>query len=778
LGTEQSATQPSGALAGLRVVDFGQYLAGPLAGMLLADQGAEVIHVDPPGGPRWDTPANATWNRGKQAILLDLKDPGDLALARRLTGAADVVLENFRPHVMDRLGLGPEAVLAANPGVIYCSMPGFAADDPRAGLPGWEGVVSAAAAAYSPLARPGETPGPGGPAAPVFSAVPIASGFAAFLAAAGVAAALRARRHGHRGQRLESPLFDAMFVALGYRASKLPPLEGAAIGGPSLRLLGLYQCADQRWIYFHTGSKRAQPFLAAAGAGDWLDAPDARDRAAALFATRPARAWEDLGAEVGAEVAMARTTAEWIREPHALAGGLVIEVDDPRYGRLRQPGLAATMSATPGGVRFPARPADADRAAILAGLQAVERRAPKPPAAPMPPVAAPGPAPTAPEPAAALAGVRVVDLAIVLAGPTCGRTLAEFGADVVKVEMPPERARRGLGLAPGASAVLRAFNVDVNRGKRSIVLDLKTEAGRELLWELIDQADVLVENFRGGVIDALGFGYDAVRARRPGIVYASLNTYGYAGPWRNRPGHEQLAQTVSGMAERYGGDGPPVLQNVGALDDYGTGVLGAYAVIAALLHRDRTGDGQRVTTALASTAGTLQSPFLHEFSGPNGDVPRGQDARGYQARQQLYAGSDGTWFFVGAGTAGLTGVQGLGDLPAEPSSAELAGRFARAPADVWIARLTAAGAGAHRVVPLEELMADPWVRAHGLITERFHEGIGQVQHPGPAVRMSVTPVRVGRPAPAPGADRAAVLAQLGGHDGPRPHQRRPELRDP
>ncbi len=783
MGAAALGTEQAGALAGVRVVDFGQYMAGPLAGMLLADQGADVIHVDPPGGPRWDTPANATWNRGKQAIVVDLKSADGLALARRLTSAADVVLENFRPGVMDRLGLGADAVLAASPRVIYCSMPGFAADDPRAGVPGWEGVVSAASAAYSPLGRPGERPAAAGPV-PVFSAVPIASGFAGFLAAAGVAAALRARGASGAGQRLEIPLFDAMFVALGYRASQLPALDGAAPAGAGMRLIGLYQCADQRWIYYHTGSKRAQAFLAAAGAGDWIDAPDARDRAAALFATRPARHWEDLGEEVGAEVAMARTTAEWIREPHATAGGLVTEVDDPRYGLMKQPGLNATMSATPGGVRFAARPADADRAAILRDLDAVEQRAPAAaPAAPAPAPAAPAPAapapaalapaapaPAAPAPAAtdsgpagALAGVRVVDLAIVLAGPTCGRTLAEFGADVIKVEMPPERARRSLGAAgAGVNVTLRAFNVDVNRGKRSIVLDLKTDAGREVLWELIDQADVLVENFRVGVTDALGFGYDAVRARRPGIVYASLNTYGYDGPWRGRPGHEQLAQTVSGMAERYGGDGPPLLQNVGALDDYGTGVMGAYAVIAALLHRDRTGEGQRVTTALARTAGTLQSPFFYEFSGQNGEVPRGQDARGYQPLQQLYAGSDGTWFFLGAGPGGLAGVEGLDGLPAQPSSAELAARFAAEPAAAWVARLTAAGAGAHRVVPLEELMSDPWVRAHGLITERFHEGLGQVTHPGPAVRMSATPVRVGRPAPQPGADQDAVLALAGG----------------
>jgi crotonobetainyl-CoA:carnitine CoA-transferase CaiB-like acyl-CoA transferase len=761
VGTEQA-----GALTGLRVVDFGQYIAGPLAGMLLADQGAEVIHVDPPGGPRWDTPANAIWNRGKQAIVADLKSADGQALARRLTGAADVVLENFRPGVMDRLGLGPDAVRTANPGVVYCSMPGFAADDPRAAMPGWEGVVSAAAAAYSPLPRPGEAAA-GQPPAPVFSAVPIASGFAAFLAAAGVAAALYARPRLGRGQRLEIPLFDAMFVALGYRASKFPPQPDAGLG-TGMRLIGLYQCADGRWIYYHTGSKQAQAFLAAAGAGEWLDAPDARERAAALFATRPAREWEDLGEKVGAEVAMARTTAEWIREPHAVEGGLVTTVDDPRYGPMTQPGLAATMSATPGGVRFAARAPDADRDAILADLDAVERRAPKPA---VPPAASSASATAAGSaPAGALAGVKVVDLAIVLAGPTCGRTLAEFGADVIKVEMPPERARRGLGMTAGVSGVLQAFNVDVNRGKRSIVLDLKTDAGRELLWELIDQADVLVENFRGGVTDALGFSYEAVRARRPDIVYASLNTYGYEGPWRGRPGHEQLAQTVSGMAERYGGDGPPLLQNVGALDDYGTGLMGAYAVIAALLHRDRTGAGQRVTTALARTAGTLQSPFFYEFPGSNGAVPRGQDARGYQPGQQLYAGSDGTWFFLGAGRGGpggrgglggLGGVEGLAGLPAEPSSAELAGRFAQAPAGAWLERLAAAGVGAHRVVPLAELLDDPWVRAHGLIAERDHEGIGPVAHPGPAVRMSETPVRIGRPAPTPGADRDAVLAQLG-----------------
>ena len=104
-----------GALDGIRVIDFGQYVSGPLAVMLLADQGADVIRVEPPGGPRWQTPANATWNRGKRSTVLDLKQPEDLASARALIESADVVVENFRPGVMDRLGLGPEAMSQANP---------------------------------------------------------------------------------------------------------------------------------------------------------------------------------------------------------------------------------------------------------------------------------------------------------------------------------------------------------------------------------------------------------------------------------------------------------------------------------------------------------------------------------------------------------------------------------------------------------------------------------------------------------------------------------------
>src|SRR5215212_5057358 len=133
-----------GALDGVRVVDFGQYIAGPLAAVMLSDQGADVVHVDPPDGPRWKTDADAFLNRGKRRISLDLKQTADLAIAQRLVDRADVLIENFRPGVMARLGLDLAAARERNPRLITCSLPGFAADDPRADMRAWEGIVDAA----------------------------------------------------------------------------------------------------------------------------------------------------------------------------------------------------------------------------------------------------------------------------------------------------------------------------------------------------------------------------------------------------------------------------------------------------------------------------------------------------------------------------------------------------------------------------------------------------------------------------------------------------------
>ena len=485
-----------GALDGLRVIDFGQWIAGPLAAMLLADQGAEVIRVDPRDGPRWDTPANAVWNRGKQRIALDLKQSADRRTAEELIASADVVIENFRPGVMDRLGLGAEQMTARDDQLIYLSLPGFGATDERRDIAAWEGVVSAGVGTYSTRLMGGETP------QPVYTAVPIASVYGAFVGAAATAMALVARERDGLGQRIESPLHDSLYQAVGLRGLRYHNVEPAQRFVP---WVGAYECADGRWIFFHAAfSHFVRQFCEAAGVPEWLDEPwsngprvatdaelagEARRRLTEIFKTRPALEWEELINAAGPPTVRCLDSHEWLEEEHARASEAVVQLDDPALGPMLQPGVQVRMSGTPGAVGHAQRAPDADREAVLTGLAEA---------------APPAPWAGAPRLSRALEGIRALDLCIILAGPTCGRTLAEYGADVIKIDNPN---REGDVM----------FHEDVNRGKRSLFLDLKSDDGRNTFRELVDSADVVVQNYRLGAMRRLGIDYESLAIRKPGV---------------------------------------------------------------------------------------------------------------------------------------------------------------------------------------------------------------------------------------------------------------------
>ena len=718
------------ALDGIRVIDFGQYIAGPMAAMFLADHGADVIRIDPPGGPRYDTPANATWNRGKRSIVLDLKQENDRETARRLIATADVLIENFRPGVMDKLGLGPAAMTAEQPRLIYCSMPGFAADDPRADVAAWEGVIAAATGTYRPdsSAHTGR---------PVYTAIPISSTYAAFQAAVGITMALIARVRSGVGQRIELPLFDATFAAIGRSGMKVHDHPETVAEFDWSRQL---PCKDGRWFMYVSPNKRFRAFLEAIGAAQWVDAKLSAEelgrRTDALFRTRTAREWENYCAELGTEGVVCHTSAEWLAHPQALASKIIADFEDPELGAFRGPGINVRLSETPGAVRAPRPSLDAQRAEILRELSSSK----------------PAPAPAAETVLrSALEGVKVLDLCIILAGPTCGRTLAEYGADVIKID------------GPQRSFIQR--HCDINRGKRSMVLDLKTAEGLEILMRLVDQADVVLENFRSGVADRLGIGYEALRARRPDIVYCSMNAYGQLGPYAGRPGHEQIAQAVTGMQLRYG-SAKPALQPF-VVNDYGTGLMGCYAVALALMNRSRTGKGQRVDTALAYTATMMQCNLLQGYQGKQWDEPHGQDALGSGPLHRAYQASDG-WIFLAARPRDLACCPELADVAAATGAVQeqkLEERLRNRSVEEWVSALTRAGVGAHRIVAdAYELMLDPWVRAHGLSITREHDEIGMVTTTGPAIRLSRTPVVPGKPASKPGSDAAGILGEIGMRD--------------
>ncbi len=695
----------SGLLRGVRVIDFGQYIAGPLAAMLLADQGAEVVHVDPPGGPRWKTAANDTWNRGKQPIVLDLHTDADLATARQLIASADVVIENFRPGVMERLGLGSTAMLADHPRLVFCSLPGFAADDSRASVQAWEGVVAAATDTYRVPARA---------ARPVFTPVAIASHFAAIVAGVAIVMALIARQRDGLGQRIEVPLFDAMFAAIGAHGLFV---DGAPGGGrPDDYWTGVFHCADERWIQVSAATPRFRSRLAAAlRLPDWeadgffdvdrlATSPSLRAelsrRQEQLFATRSAQAWEDFGGSIGVPIIMCRSTSEWSETPHAHAAGIVLN-----DGRSVQPGPAVRAYRWPdgSGMTTPEAPADLH-------TQSDSHRP-------------------------ALDGVSVLDLTQVLAGPTAGRTLAEFGADVIKINNPNEEGA-------GIHFSRHRYHTDVNRGKRSLLLDLKQPEGHTILSELIDRSDVILQNFRPDAAERLGLTYDVIRQRRPDAVYVSVSAYGSPGPWSGWPGYEVQAQAASGL--RFAGRERPSGQPF-AVNDYGTGLLAAFAAAVGLFARGRTGRGQHAEAALAYTATILQSSSslrdTHTLS------------LGWSPLQRLYTASDG-WFFLGATP------EALSRFTPDTSEPALENLFRSAPVGVWIDQLTRAGIGAQRLVAIDELMHDRWVTQHGLSITRVHDTGERITTVGPVARLSRTPVRAGRPTPTPGADALDVLADL------------------
>jgi crotonobetainyl-CoA:carnitine CoA-transferase CaiB-like acyl-CoA transferase len=341
----------------------------------------------------------------------------------------------------------------------------------------------------------------------------------------------------------------------------------------------------------------------------------------------------------------------------------------------------------------------------------------------------------------------VVDLTHVFAGPTAGRTLAEFGAEVVKIDNP----RAGFILD----------HRHLNRAKRSLLLDLTKDRGQRVLHRLLSDADVLLHSFSSGAAERLGLAYDDLKARYPALVYAEISAYGGPGPWRHRRGYEPQAQAVTGIASAHAQEHEP-RQFSFALNDYGTGILTAFAIQLALIAREADGRGQRVSTSLSQTATVHQALALADCANaaPSDRPEQASELHG------LYRASDG-WLYVEAhlrepsDLSSVAGLEGLPPIATPERERAVEERFASAPSATWAARLAEVGFGAHACVTVENLMKDPWVIAHGLSITRAHEDVGPVRTIGPSGRLSRTPVRAGDPARPPGADGPAVLEAVG-----------------
>ncbi|HEX4305918.1 MAG TPA: CoA transferase [Solirubrobacterales bacterium] len=735
-------------LRNLRVLDFGQFLAAPMTAMFLADFGADVIHVDPPGGPRWDDPANAALHRGKRTIEIDLKSPDGLEAARRLAATADVVLEGFRPGVMTRLGLSARAALSDNPGLIWCSMPGFPADHPLAEVEAWEGIVSAATGLYvQHKFLPGD---------PIFTSLPLASNFAAFMAAQRIAAALISRMRTGAGEILEVSLFEACFQAIGPAADTPASRDISA----ALRfkpwfapVMKTRPTADGSYLYFDAPLRGLQAFIDRFIPGyDLLDLDESSvaelaSRLDELVLQRTAAEWERIGQEeVQYSLGLVQSAEEWLEDSHALDSASIVEVEDPELGTTRQPGYGALLSRTPGRVRFGRQASDKTPEAIDW-------------------VAAPWDAPSLPQATIGLAleGIRVLDCSTLLAGPTTTRILAQHGAEVIKID------RTGIGtgdIDPLTDDTLAFVGLrTVSAGKRMTYVDLKDPRGRDILAAIIASVDIVHHNFTPAAADRVGLGADEVRRINGSAIVSSVSLHsrgGFRGAYR---GHDMVAQMVTGIGVRMGGadlpEDTPVLVN-----DNATGQLQAFGLMLALIDRAKTGTGQDVNSSLSRTATLHQVPFLTGYAGRVWDEPAGLDAPGWHAGNRLYRAGD-DWFYLAARSSiwpsALSGCSLTSGIRlSDDVGAQLEEVFREHTADECIAALREAGISAHRRVTLTELAEDEYVRRKRFLAVADHPGIGRAIGIGlPLYGTGPDDGRALLAARAPGTDTAEVLREYG-----------------
>lgn len=375
----------------------------------------------------------------------------------------------------------------------------------------------------------------------------------------------------------------------------------------------------------------------------------------------------------------------------------------------------------------------------------------------------------------ALDGIRVLELGQVMAGPFCALQLCDMGADVIKVEPPEGDPTRQMGTRAGSDST--CFTA-MNRGKRGIVLDLKSARGRDALVRLVAGADIFLENFRPGVMHALGLDYAALSAVNERLIYASISGYGQTGPDRAKGGFDLVAQGASGLMSVTGEPGGPPVKVGVPLTDLGAGLFALAAILAALHHRGRSGRGQYIDTSLLEAGLALSAWEAAEFFASGAAPDAVGSAHRFLAPYQAIRCADG-YVTIGAGTdrlfaelAALLGHPEWSGLPEfADTSARVRNRAAliarieavtgRQPKAHWLAAFEAHGIPCGPINTYPEAFADPQVRSRDMVVELEHPTLGRMNTVGSPIKMSETPTDVDRRAPLLGEHTDEVLREAG-----------------
>jgi crotonobetainyl-CoA:carnitine CoA-transferase CaiB-like acyl-CoA transferase len=800
-------------LSPYRVLDLGPE-RGLLCSQMLADLGADVIHLEPPSG----SPARRqgpyagdvedpersltwwAWARNTRSVVLDPTAAQNRPRLLDLVRSADFLVESYAPGTMRAHGLDYEALAAVNPRLVYVSITPFGQDGPKAT---WRATDLTVLAAGGPLVLTGDADRP-----PVRLPVPQAFLHAAAEAAVAALIAHHERQRSGRGQHVDVSAQQAVALAtqsyilchpLGH--PQVRRTAGGLRNGP-IDVRMLFPARDGHVaVTFLFGSaigpfsRRLMEYLYDEGAcdaatrdKDWLryselllsgeEPREEFERVKALIAdftaARSKQELLDVAMARGLLIAPVATVDEVLASPQLAARGYWHRHAAPTDGRpVTFPGPFARFSRTP--VRYHRGPPRLGE--HTAEVLAEARTLSGPPARPGPPD---GPA---------LAGVRIVDLMWVMAGPSATRVLADYGAEVVRIEST-RRLDTARTLAPfhdnRPGAERSGVFQNLNTGKRMLTLDPTQPDGRAVLLDLVRRADVVTESFAPGTLERWRLGWEDLTAVKPDLVMLRTCLMGQTGPLATFAGYGNLAAAISGFSNLGGWPDRAPAGPFSAYTDYVSPRFVAAAILAALEHRDRTGDGQLIDLSQAEASLHFLGPALLDYT-VNGRVATRIGNR------DLVAAPHGVYPVVGedrwiaivaeddADFATLCRHMERPDLPHAPDFATAAARRANGDAleavvAAWTAahdghaleaRLQAAGLAASLVQTSRDLWADPQLRHRGHFVRLSQAVHGEAVVEGSRFRLSRTPARIDGPAPSFGCDNEYVLRTLLGYDDTR-----------
>jgi crotonobetainyl-CoA:carnitine CoA-transferase CaiB-like acyl-CoA transferase len=750
------------ALEGVHVLDLTWGLAGPAGVLLLAEHGADVIKVEPPGGdPFRDFPGSRVWNRSRRSIALDLKSEEGRARLLELAASADVLAESFAPGVMARLGLDYDSLAQQFPALIYLSIPAYPSESRHAGRAGWDALVQARSGQQyeQPAWRPG----------PTFLASPIPSWAAAYLGAVGTLAALHARRGTGHGQRVETSLYQGvmavtsmLWVHAERDQNRLQSMMTKTYP-PTIHQPEVLRCANG-WIQsVPSTQKRGVTINELFGIPADSPREELWDRLAEVY-----RDWkrDDLVARLHEDLFQAAPilpTRDALRHPQVVANGMTVAVDDPEVGATIQVGMPCKLTRTPARAPRP-RPAVGEHNDAV-GAEWTRHE-----------VAGPG---AGEPPRFPLDGIRVLDFGRAFAGPYAPMVLAGLGADVIKVA---SAANNPMAAMLGSSSVW----LGCEQGKRSILVDMKTPEGNEVVRRLVAQSDVVHHNMTKGVAGRLGIDHASLEAIKPDIISCNTYMYGPTGPLSDLGGQDSLAQALVGWEWEAGAadaGGVPLWYRFGH-GDTSNALASVVGVLLALAHRDRTGEGQAVWTSLINGAiYTCSDVYLTEDGAA--DPPRlNLSQTGFTPLYRLYDTQEGWIQIAGVKEShwpALCRAVGRADLEHDERFATasdrqlrrdeleriLEGVFAMQTAVQWRRALEDAGVPSEISVNTldgESALFDDENLRLGVVAETEHRDLGRLRQVGRLIRFSDTPSTVFRAPPVAGQHTVEIMQWLGYDD--------------